>query len=1261
MGFVERILREAIALPPHERAEFVDRSCGEDPRARQLLHTLLFSPEDQIAASASAADVETRADGSSHCPDRARRSVAEGRYEIGHKLGSGGQKDVYLARDTRLHRQVVVSFVRQNPDPSRLERFLREARAMAQLDDHPNIVPVYDFGDENGEPFIVTQYVAGGTLQSLLARDGRARLPLARALKIANDVCSALSHVHREGIVHRDVKPGNVWLSRDGIAKLGDFGLAYAPARVRHSGVGLLVGTPAYLAPEQALGHSIGPQADLYSLGVVLYEMAAGRPVFVGDSLASIVTQHVLRAPDVPSSHNPEIPAELDALILRLLQKDPAQRPTTATDVVGALGAITMQTTRGTATPLVALARDVFVGREQELDQLRSAFDAAVMGRGRIVLISGEAGSGKTYTVQHFLSRIRHLGAEVHVGRCHETSGAPPFWPWVQILRSLLGARRDTEDLRRALESRGAALADMDPEVARSLPGTGVLEPLESAQARFRLFDSFSTLVKNLSAAKPLLLFLDDLHWADEPSLLLLRFLASDATQTRVLIVAASRDNESSTSAIAAGLSSLSDTTIRLSLRGLQRGDVAAFIEKTAGHRPSDAMVESVYRSTEGNPFFVAEVVRFLLAEGTLRPDVDSAPAIAIPDRVRDVIDRRLAHFDRSGLELLRIGSLMGLQFNADVVAAAGDLNADRVSQCLEQATSQQVIAPVPGSGDAYAFTHALVRERLYEQMSNRERVTLHGRLAGILEQLHATDPHPPLGQIAFHFREGVPAREPRKALDYSVKAGAQALHTLAYERAADELRAALTVIDADPGHDWDSERCDVLLLAADALVKAGQSAAARTLALRASAIADARRWPDRLARSALAFGSRIGGVAGEAVDYDRMNVLEQALRTVATSDRALRARLMAHLALERYHLESLPARDAQSLEALQLAEASGDAEALIDALYARSIVLEGSEQVEERLRCASEIVGLGETLGRQELTLTGRYRRIRELLELCRTEEAERETHKFAALAETLRQPRYLWYARFCKAALALLRGQFADAERWSREASVFGQRAQDPVADLFLAVLDFSLHQSRGTMKQSEPAFKIFQERFPLVHWRSVLTALCAQTGQIDKSRALFEQLATNEFREIPRDGSWTASIVALCFTAEALGDARRGEQLYSLLLPYDGRAIVVGRSAVSYGAAARWLGMSAMAMGAVEKAHQHYEAAIRLNERMGARAHVARVKQEYARNLIARGGVERYPLAAQLLNDAERIANDVGLAHVIEGVQQLRRVMA
>lgn len=132
MGFVERILREAIALPPHERAGFVDRSCGEDPRARQLLQTLLFSPEDQIAASASAADVETRTDGSSHCPDRARRSVAQGRYEIGHKLGSGGQKDVYLARDTRLHRQVVVSFVRQNPDPSRLERFLREARAMAQ-------------------------------------------------------------------------------------------------------------------------------------------------------------------------------------------------------------------------------------------------------------------------------------------------------------------------------------------------------------------------------------------------------------------------------------------------------------------------------------------------------------------------------------------------------------------------------------------------------------------------------------------------------------------------------------------------------------------------------------------------------------------------------------------------------------------------------------------------------------------------------------------------------------------------------------------------------------------------------------------------------------------------------------------------------------------------------------------------------------------------------------------------------------------------
>ena len=274
-------------------------------------------------------------------PDAGHPSgFAGGRYKVQAFLGEGASKRVYLARDTRLERDVAVALIKtEGLDGAGLARVRREAQAMARLGDHPNIVTVHDVGDEGGHPFIVSQYIAGGSLDELLQRADDHRLPTARVLRVGGELCSALQHAHAQNVVHRDLKPSNVWLTHDGTAKLGDFGLAVALDRSRLTIQSTMVGTVAYMAPEQALGADPDPRHDLYSLGAMLYEMVTGRRPFLGE-VAAVITQHIHTPPERPSLYNPEVPPPLEDLILRLLAKTAAARPASAAAVREALEGI---------------------------------------------------------------------------------------------------------------------------------------------------------------------------------------------------------------------------------------------------------------------------------------------------------------------------------------------------------------------------------------------------------------------------------------------------------------------------------------------------------------------------------------------------------------------------------------------------------------------------------------------------------------------------------------------------------------------------------------------------------------------------------------------------------------------------------------------------------------------------------------------------------------------------------------------------------
>jgi hypothetical protein len=445
-------------------------------------------------------------------------------------------------------------------------------------------------------------------------------------------------------------------MTDDGTAKVGDYGLAIATDRSRLTQEKMMVGTVSYMPHEQATGCEITPKADLYSLGAMLYEMVTGRPPFVGDDDIAIIGQHINTPPVAPQWHNPSLPQTLDSLIMRLLSKNPPERPDSAGDVLSALESIDAtpmevsdEPGKAEAGSLDSMAGGVFVGRHKEIDQLKAKFENALSGRGGMIALVGEPGIGKTRTSLELETYAGLRNAQVLWGRCYEGAGAPSYWPWVQAIRSYV-ANHEADELRREMGSTASVIAEIVADVKERLPD--IQEPIkldDMDSARFRLFDSIATFLKNAAQVKPIVLVLDDLHWADKPSLLLLEFVARELASARVIIVGTYRDMElNRRHPLSVTLGDLTRERLfdRVLLRGLTRQDVARFVEIAPGTTPPRGLIDAIHTQTEGNPLFVTETVRLLIQEGEFTSDKtnrsDSSWNIRIPEGVREVIGRRL-------------------------------------------------------------------------------------------------------------------------------------------------------------------------------------------------------------------------------------------------------------------------------------------------------------------------------------------------------------------------------------------------------------------------------------------------------------------------------------------------------------------------------------------------------------------------------------------------------------------------------------------
>jgi len=904
-------------------------------------------------------------------------------------------------------------------------------------------------------------------------------------------------------------------------------------------------------------------------------------------------------------------------------------------------------------------AGPVFVGRQRELAELRAGLEDAVGGRGRFFLVVGEAGIGKTRLAEELAREAAERGGVALWGRCWEGEGAPPYWPWVQVIRALLQGV-PAEELRPAVGAGAPYLVPLVPELGerfRDLPALSTSP--RSEHARFYLFDAVATLLRSAAQRTPLVLVLDDLQWADAPSLLLLQFLAHELRDVRILLLGTYREVEvRQAPAVAEILGALGRDGHHVPLRGLGEEEVRRFLEETIGRSPAPVLVRAVHRETEGNPFFVDEIVRLLVAERALERHEDPSPGrFPVPQGVREAIRRRLAPLPPPAREALALASVVGREFDLAILHRACGLDPEALLETLGPALAREIVVREPGGVGRYRFAHALIRETLYEELGPAERIRLHGQIGEVLEEVHRTDPTPHLTALAHHFLEAAPARGADKALVYSTRAGRHAAASLAYEAAAAHFQSALEVLGlARPGDE--RERCELLLARGDVQWKSGDGRGARETFQQAAEIA--RRIGDAplLARSALGFageGSRLLWVRSEVVDQPRIELLEEALHRLGDGDPGLRAQLLARLAINLYWAPEPERVVALSEEAVRLARQLGDPRLLAAVLRARWIALWRPEGAAERLAIADEILHLGERTGDRELALLGHRFRIVGFLEHGDVVAPDREIEAWAQIAGELRQPLYLTDLAMWRATRAIMDGRFADGEEQAQRAVELGQREPDVQPILRHEIQTFLLHFHKGCLDQlvgrSQPRTGVPATMFQ----RCARAFVWSETGRQAEARRELSALAKEGF-PLPRDGAWVVSMSLLSAVAAELNDRTSAAQLYELLMPYAGRVGIFAAGLACWGSVSYHLGLLASTLGRVADAIRHYEDAATVHERMGARPFLAWTQLAHARLLLTRDAGARRGEAAALLTSALATARELGMDGLVAKVRRL-----
>ncbi len=893
------------------------------------------------------------------------------------------------------------------------------------------------------------------------------------------------------------------------------------------------------------------------------------------------------------------------------------------------------------------------VGRDPQLRRLVQLVEGAAGGRGGVVLVEGEPGIGKTRLLEELSRRAEHQGFVVAWSRCAETAGAPAFWPWTQVLRALGAGPHggltlpDGGDVGHGHDD---SMASMLGDAARGRGTSG-----DPAAARFRLYQEVADTLTRAARARPLLIVIDDLHWADVSSRQLLQFVAGAIAEVPVLVVATLRD--------AGGPEGFEDllgalarerNSERMQLRGLTVLDVMSYLQVTSsGAEPDTALASALHDRTDGNPFFLIELIRLLTSEKAIdQLGSGDAANLEVPASVRDVIHRRLARLPADTQTVLRVASALGRRFDLDLLAAASGPDTERLLTLLEPALATGFVIE---SLDSWScrFSHALLPEALYGSLSGLQRARIHRRVGEALELSLGPGDSPRLDarveELAHHFFAALPTGTSAKAVDYAVRAARKAERDLAHEEAVRYWEQSLTALDRTAA-DETEQRYEVLLGLSQARRRIGDVRRARERLEEAIAIARSLGDTDRAARAAVVFG----GVTlwnwrayGES-DSQIVALLEILLAGGAHDHPELRAQLLGTLGVELYYTDRRERREACVQEAVDLARAVGDPALLGRVLNNYYIALWTPDREVERRAATEEALRRAGSGLPPETELIARLHRMWSLLRCGEIEAYDAELATCDRLAADIGVPELRGQVLHGKTGQAILRGRWTEAEQLAAKAmerlpptSVWG-------AQWCRMVQLFSMRREQGRLDELLPEMLALCDEpgGEPIRPSAVLSLACL--GHHEAALARIDGWGTTR----PFDWSWDFLTAQWAEVAVLVGSPDP-QVLYDALRPRAGQLVVAGTGVTCWGSNHMILGLLARRLGQLVAARDHLVAAIADNGRIGARPFQARAAYHLARLIASEPSLAEGRRPDDLLQQASAIALDVGMDGLVADI--------
>lgn len=866
----------------------------------------------------------------------------------------------------------------------------------------------------------------------------------------------------------------------------------------------------------------------------------------------------------------------------------------------------------------------------------------------RVVLLGGEPGSGKSRLVREFAAEAAGAGALVLYGACDAVVHAP-YGPFTQALERL-AAVLDENELREALGTSGGELIRLLPSLAELLGDPQPPMRADPDTERHRLHTVVTGLLERVARRRPVVLVIEDGHWADAPTLLLLAHLARAAWSGRMLLFATFRDAEAEVpQALAHTLADLrrSDDVVRLRLAGLSDGEVSEFVRRVAAGREGARVGEiasAISVLTSGNPFLVCELWRALVetdaiaaAEGELAHTGSLLAQLGAPESVREVVSARLARLGPATTELLELAATAGGEFDLALIGSSSHLAERELVAALDEATRSGIVVELPGRQLAYRFSHELVRRALYDRMSGVRRAELHLRIGEALEEAGGGSVRT-LAELARHFTAAVPLDGAERAVRYNVLAARGAADALAFEEAAEMLLAADELGIEDP-----RRRAAVLLELGMVRHKGGKAPDALRALAAAAEIGRELGDAELLARAAA--GYEDASWRPGTIEQGALELLEEAATAIGEQQSQLRVELLAGLA------RALDMRGQQQrgalvrANAIELARRLGDRAGLATVLV-RSYWSRGATPIEQILEMLTEARAIGEELIDTELQAEAMSWRVPAFVEMADISAARGEVAQLRRIAEVTQQPFTLHVAEHFGAAIALADGQLDAAEAMAHRSEQVGRLLTGRDASGTYGIQMFSIRREQGRLAELASVIRILagddRAHGP---WRPGLASLLVELGMESAARRELSRIAAEGLDPF-RESLWMASLAYTADACAALRDETVAALVQRELAPFAGSNVMVGHLVACYGSADRYLGMLAATLGEWEQAEEHFLAALEANRAMGARTWLAHTGYEYGRMLHERGGEHRRR-AGPLLAEADRLAQEIGMA--------------